>query len=90
MITSAPERSAGATSALAAARTRLGLVALLFAVAALGWWSTAQRMPGMDAGPWTALGALGFEPSYTMHELIAHRLVQILFGLHRGRVFSIA
>jgi predicted metal-binding membrane protein len=60
VITSAPERSAGATSALAAARTRLGLVALLFAVAALGWWSTAQRMPGMDAGPWTALGALGW------------------------------
>jgi xylose isomerase len=26
----------------------------------------------------------------TMHELIAHRLVQILLGLHRGRVFSIA
>jgi xylose isomerase len=24
----------------------------------------------------------------TMHELIAHRLVQILLGLHRGRVFS--
>jgi xylose isomerase len=26
----------------------------------------------------------------TLHELIAHRLVQILFGQHRGRVFSIA
>ncbi len=26
----------------------------------------------------------------TLHELIAHRLVQILLGLHRGRVFSIA
>lgn len=25
----------------------------------------------------------------TLHELIAHRLVQILLGLHRGRVFSI-
>jgi xylose isomerase len=25
----------------------------------------------------------------TLHELIAHRLVQILFGQHRGRVFSI-
>jgi xylose isomerase len=26
----------------------------------------------------------------TLHELIAHRLVQILLGLHKGRVFSIA
>jgi len=26
----------------------------------------------------------------TLHELIAHRLVQILLGLHRGRVFSTA
>jgi predicted metal-binding membrane protein len=60
VITSAPERSVGATSALAAARTRLGLVALLVAVAAVGWWSTAQRMTGMDEGPWTALGALGW------------------------------
>ena len=24
----------------------------------------------------------------TLHELIAHRLVQILLGLHRGRTFS--
>jgi len=26
----------------------------------------------------------------TLHELIAHRLVQILLGLHHGRTFSIA
>jgi xylose isomerase len=26
----------------------------------------------------------------TLHELIAHRLVQILLGLHRGRTYSIA
>jgi xylose isomerase len=25
----------------------------------------------------------------TLHELIAHRLVQILLGLHRGRTFSL-
>jgi xylose isomerase len=25
----------------------------------------------------------------TLHELIAHRLVQILLGLHRGRSYSI-
>ena len=60
MITSAPDRSAAATPALTAVRARLGLVAILFAVAALGWWSTAERMSGMDDGPWTALGALGW------------------------------
>jgi xylose isomerase len=25
----------------------------------------------------------------TLHELIGHRLVQILLGLHRGRVYSV-
>jgi predicted metal-binding membrane protein len=35
-------------------------VALLFALAAIGWWSTAERMRGMDAGPWTSLGTLGW------------------------------
>ena len=25
----------------------------------------------------------------TLHELIGHRLVQILLGLHRGRTFSV-
>ncbi len=41
-------------------RTRLGLVALLVAVAAVCWWWTADRMQGMDEGPWTALGTLGW------------------------------
>jgi predicted metal-binding membrane protein len=61
VIASAPPQSpaAGATP-LRAARARLGLVALLVVVAAVGWWSTAERMSGMDEGPWTALGALGW------------------------------
>ena len=46
--------------AFAAVRVRVGLVALLFALAAVGWWWTAGRMQGMDEGPWTALGALGW------------------------------
>ncbi|MBV9196931.1 MAG: DUF2182 domain-containing protein [Solirubrobacterales bacterium] len=46
--------------ALAAVRTRLALVALLLALAALAWWATAVRMAGMDAGPGTDLGALGW------------------------------
>jgi predicted metal-binding membrane protein len=55
-----PARTGGLAPAFAAVRTRLGLVALLLALAAAGWWWTADRMRGMDAGPWTALGTLGF------------------------------
>src|SRR3954466_15593987 len=50
----------GPAPAIPAARARLGLVALLFALAAVAWWSTADRMAGMDEGPGTALGALGW------------------------------
>jgi predicted metal-binding membrane protein len=46
--------------AFTAARGRLGLVALLFALAAIAWWSTADRMSGMDAGPGTDPGGLGW------------------------------
>jgi predicted metal-binding membrane protein len=41
-------------------RGRLGVVALLFAAAAVAWWVTAERMAGMDAGPGTDLGAIGW------------------------------
>jgi predicted metal-binding membrane protein len=51
---------AGTSPALAAARARLGLVAALFVVAALGWVWTAREMSGMDAGPWTSLGSLAW------------------------------
>jgi predicted metal-binding membrane protein len=51
---------AGLAPAFAAARTRLTLVGLLVALAAVGWWWTAGRMEGMDEGPWTGLGALGW------------------------------
>ena len=50
----------GLAPAFAAARARLGLIALLFALAAVAWWSTADRMGGMDEGPGTALGTLGW------------------------------
>jgi predicted metal-binding membrane protein len=52
--------NAGLGPAYAAARARLGLVAALFAIAALGWVWTAHEMRGMDAGPWTSLGSLGW------------------------------
>jgi predicted metal-binding membrane protein len=51
---------AGLAPAYAAARTRLGIVAALFAVAGVGWAWTAYAMRGMDAGPWTSLGGLGW------------------------------
>jgi predicted metal-binding membrane protein len=58
-----PDRLAGRSEfagVIAAMRTRLGLVALLFGLAGLAWWATADQMAGMDAGPGTDLGAFGW------------------------------
>ena len=52
--------AAGLSPAFAAARARLGLVVLLFGLAGVGWWWTADQMRGMDQGPWTGLGASGW------------------------------
>lgn len=43
--------------------------------------------PAVDASDAEALTRANRE-LLTLHELIAHRIVQILLGLHRGRVFS--
>jgi predicted metal-binding membrane protein len=50
----------GLRPAFAAARGRLGLIALLFALAAAAWWWTVDRMRGMDQGPGSDLGTLGW------------------------------
>jgi predicted metal-binding membrane protein len=50
----------GLGSAFAAARIRLGLTALLFALAGVAWWWTAGQMRGMDDGPGTSLGTVGW------------------------------
>jgi predicted metal-binding membrane protein len=50
----------GLAPAFAAVRARLGLVAVLFALAAVGWWWTVEQMRGMDEGSWTGLGTLGW------------------------------
>ncbi len=50
----------GLGAAWSAMRARLGVVALLFALAGVGWWWTADQMQGMDNGPWTGLGGLGW------------------------------
>jgi predicted metal-binding membrane protein len=43
-----------------AARSRLGLIALLLVLAVLAWWFTVDQMRGMDAGPGAELGSLGW------------------------------
>jgi predicted metal-binding membrane protein len=53
-------QEAGLASAFAAARARLGLVAVLFVLSGVAWWSTVDRMRGMDDGPGTELGTLGW------------------------------
>lgn len=50
----------GLRPAYAATRAHLGIVAVLLALAAIGWWWTVGEMRGMDNGPWTALGAFGW------------------------------
>jgi predicted metal-binding membrane protein len=63
MSASAPERvtgGGGLAPAFAAVRVRFGLVAVLFVLAGVGWWWTVHRMRGMDEGPWTGLGTLGW------------------------------
>jgi predicted metal-binding membrane protein len=63
LIASAKARApvtGGLAPAFAAARTRLGLIALLFVVAAACWWWTVDEMQGMDGGPWTDLGTLAW------------------------------
>jgi len=54
------DRGTGLGPAFSAARARLGLIAALFGLAALAWWSTAEHMGGMDDGPGTDLGAVGW------------------------------
>jgi predicted metal-binding membrane protein len=52
---------AGTTSAAdLVLRWRIAIIGALIALAALAWWSTGVRMSGMDAGPGTDPGALGF------------------------------
>jgi len=46
--------------AFAATRAQLGLVTILFVLAAVGWWWTIRQMRGMDNGPWTDLGTFGW------------------------------
>jgi predicted metal-binding membrane protein len=55
-----PATGSGLGPAFAASRAQLGLVVVLFALAAVGWWWTVQEMRGMDDGPWSSLGPFGW------------------------------
>jgi predicted metal-binding membrane protein len=57
---SAEPVDAGLRPAFAAVRAHVLLVAVLVALAAIGWWWTIQQMRGMDQGPWTELGTFGW------------------------------
>jgi predicted metal-binding membrane protein len=50
----------GLAPVIAAVRARLGLVGILFGLAALGWWWTGDQMRAMDNGPWTGLGTFSW------------------------------
>jgi predicted metal-binding membrane protein len=63
VIVATPERlpaGAGLAPAFAAVRARSALIALLVALAAISWWWSVEQMRGMDQGPWTGLGTLGW------------------------------
>jgi predicted metal-binding membrane protein len=53
-------RAAGFRAAPIPQLVLYGLIGLLFALAAIAWLVTDERMQGMDAGPGTDPGALGF------------------------------
>lgn len=55
-----PPQGHGLGPAWAAVRVRLVLVAMLFAAAGAGWWWSIDQMRGMDDGPWSSPGSLGW------------------------------
>jgi predicted metal-binding membrane protein len=75
------------------ALTRAGLTALLLALAAAAWVLTVRRMNGMDAGPGTELGALGwFAVSWLlmMAAMMLPSLVPAALAFARGGERSVA
>jgi predicted metal-binding membrane protein len=72
-------------------RWQLAIVGTLVALAALAWWSTGVRMDGMDAGPGTDPGALGFYVTTWVVMMAAMMfpsiapMVLTFVGLQRGR-----
>ena len=71
----------GLRPAFAASRAHVGLVVLLCALAAVGWWWTAAAMSGMDNGPWSGLGSLGWFLSVWVVMMAAMTLFFVLLLL---------
>jgi predicted metal-binding membrane protein len=59
-VGSAHPAEVGLRPAYAAVRGQVVLVAVLVALAAVGWWWAIEQMRGMDEGPWTGLGTFGW------------------------------
>jgi predicted metal-binding membrane protein len=72
-------------------RWRLAVVGVLVVLAGLAWWSTGVRMAGMDAGPGTDPGAVGFYVTTWVVMMAAMMfpsiapMVLMYAGLQRGR-----
>jgi predicted metal-binding membrane protein len=70
---------------------RLAIVGALIALAAVAWWATDLRMAGMDAGPGSDPGALGFYITTWVVMMAAMMfpsiapMVLMYVGLQRGR-----
>ena len=54
------EAAVGGASVARVDRRQLALIGALFVLTSLGWVLTDVRMSGMDQGPWTDPGSLGF------------------------------
>jgi predicted metal-binding membrane protein len=70
---------------------RLAIIGVLVVLAAVAWWMTDLRMGGMDAGPGTDPGALGFYVTTWVVMMAAMMfpsiapMVLMYVGLQRGR-----
>lgn len=60
MTEAEPVEGSSLRPAYDAGRVHWGVVAVLFALAAVGWWWTVDAMEDMDDGPWTALGTFSW------------------------------
>jgi predicted metal-binding membrane protein len=71
--------------------SRLAIIAALVGLAAIAWWATDLRMAGMDAGPGTDPGTLGFYVTTWVVMMAAMMfpsiapMVLMYVGLQRGR-----
>jgi predicted metal-binding membrane protein len=71
--------------------SRLAIIGALVGLAAIAWWATDLRMAGMDAGPGTDPGALGFYVTTWVVMMAAMMfpsiapMVLMYVGLQRGR-----